>query len=217
MDIPHGREFWRHNTVVRVVVSINDPEAQLPERDAGPEIHSAAIESPTRASEVITLQCGHNVDMAPTMNRQLSRVRAEQAERMHATGATWQEIADALGFASRKGAQMAVQRLRNATPPETVEQARAKHDSTLRLLQQRMFSGFLRADQARDDETAVKYAKEIRGLVGDRAKLCGVVAPQRAEVDVIVTETPAALLAETRQRLMAAIDAEVIDVKEIEQ
>jgi AraC-like DNA-binding protein len=154
--------------------------------------------------------------MAPTMNRQLTRHRAEQAERMHATGASWQEIADALGFKTRQGAIMAVQRLRNTTPPETVEQARAKHDSTLRMIQQRMFAGFLRADQARDDETAIKYAKEIRGIVGERAKLHGSYAPQRTEVDVTVTETPAALLAQTRQRLMAAIDAEVIETKELE-
>jgi AraC-like DNA-binding protein len=149
------------------------------------------------------------------MNRQLTRHRAEQAERMHATGATWQEVADALGFKTRQGAIMAVQRLRNQTPPETVEAARAKHDSTLRLLQQRMFSGFLRVDQAHDDDAAIRYSKEIRSIVAERAKLHGTYAPQRAEVDVSVSTDPAALLAETRQRLMSVIDAEVVEPREL--
>jgi AraC-like DNA-binding protein len=50
---------------------------------------------------------------------------------MAATGATWQEIADQLGYRSRQAASHAVKRLGNRTPPETVEQARAKHDNAL--------------------------------------------------------------------------------------
>ena len=120
------------------------------------------------------------------MNRQDTRQRAVLAERMHATGATWQEVADRLGFRSRQGAATAVQRLRDKTPAESVEQARAKHDAALRLLQQRNFTRYLDATAVGDDDTAVKYSKEIRSTVSERAKLAGAYAPQRAELDVSV-------------------------------
>ena len=54
---------------------------------------------------------------------------------MQGTGATWQEIADALGYRSRQAAFQAVSRLLDRTPAESVEQARAKHDAALQLLQ----------------------------------------------------------------------------------
>ena len=64
---------------------------------------------------------------------------------MAATGATWQEIADQLGYRSRQAASQAVKRLGNRTPPETVEQARAMHDNALRLLQRSSFTRYLTA------------------------------------------------------------------------
>jgi AraC-like DNA-binding protein len=85
-----------------------------------------------------------------------ARRRAEQAERMAATGATWQEIADQLGYRSRQAASQAVKRLGNRTPPETVAQARAKHDNALRLLQRSNFTRYLTALQAGDDNTALQ-------------------------------------------------------------
>ena len=92
---------------------------------------------------------------------------------MAATGATWQEIADQLGYRSRQAASQAVKRLGTRTPPETVEQARAKHDNALRLLQRSNFTRYLNALQAGDDKLALRYSKEIRSTVTERAKLDG--------------------------------------------
>jgi hypothetical protein len=97
---------------------------------------------------------------------------------MHGTGATWQEIADALGYRSRQAAAQAVSRLRDRTPSESVQQARAKHDAALQLLQRNSFTRYLHAVQAGDDDKALEYGKEIRATVTERAKLAGVYAPQ---------------------------------------
>src|SRR5260370_874048 len=43
----------------------------------------------------------HNAHVAPVMNRQDTRARAEEAWRLRATGRTWDEIAVELGFGSR--------------------------------------------------------------------------------------------------------------------
>jgi hypothetical protein len=138
-------------------------------------------------------------------NRLDARHRAEQAERMSATGATWQEIADQLGYRSRHAASQAVKRLGNRTPPETVEQARAKHDNALRLLQRSNFTRYLTALQAGDDNTALQYSKEIRSTVAERAKLAGAYAPQRAEVDVNVSTDASAIIDRMESELLALV------------
>ena len=138
-------------------------------------------------------------------NRLDARHRAEQAERMAATGATWQEIADQLNWRSRQAASQAVKRLGNRTPPETVEQARAKHDNALRLLQRSNFTRYLTALQAGDDNTALQYSKEIRSTVAERAKIVGAYAPQRAEVDVNMSTDPSAIIDRMESELLALV------------
>jgi hypothetical protein len=63
-------------------------------------------------------------------NRLDARHRAEQAERMAATGATWQEIADQLGYRSRQAASQAVKRLGNRTPPERCRRWRGRRSTS---------------------------------------------------------------------------------------
>lgn len=122
---------------------------------------------------------------------------------MSATGATWQEVATALGYRSRQAAQQAVARLMDSTPPETVEQARAKHDAALQLLQRNDFTRYLTALQKGDDETAIRYSKELRGIVAERAKLAGVYAPERQQVDVNVTTDATAIIDRMEAELLA--------------
>ena len=124
---------------------------------------------------------------------------------MAATGATWQEIADQLGYRSRQAASQAVKRLGNRTPPETVEQARAKHDNALRLLQRSNFTRYLTALQAGDDNTALQYSKEIRSTVAERAKIVGAYAPQRAEVDVNMSTDPSAIIDRMESELLGLV------------
>jgi AraC-like DNA-binding protein len=136
-------------------------------------------------------------------NRLDARHRAEQAERMSHTGATWQEIAGQLGYRSRQAAQQAVRRLTDRTPPETVEQARAKHDGALRLLQRSGFTRYLTALQAGDDDTALRYSKELRSIIDVRAKLAGAYAP--AQIDVNVSADPSAIIARAEADLLALV------------
>jgi len=138
-------------------------------------------------------------------NRLDARHRAEQAARMNATGATWQEIADHLGYRSRQAAQVAVKRLLDKTPPETVTQARAKHDTALQLLQRNDFTRYLDALERKDDDTALRYSKELRGIVTERAKMAGAYAPQRAEVDVNVTTDATAIIDRMESELLAVL------------
>lgn len=143
--------------------------------------------------------------MLTMTNRLDARHRAEQAGRLSATGATWQEIADALGYRSRQAAQQAVTRLRDRTPPETIEQARAKHDAALQLIQRHGFTRYLLALQAGDDDTALSYSKELRSTVAERAKLAGVYAPQRTEVEVNVTADATAIIDRMETELLALV------------
>lgn len=124
---------------------------------------------------------------------------------MSATGATWQDVATALGYRSRQAAHQAVKRLRESAPVETVEQARAKHDAALQLLQRNSFTRYTTALERGDDDTALRYAKEIRATVAERSKLSGAYAPQRAEVDVNVTQTPAAIIDRMESELLALV------------
>ncbi|WP_233164911.1 hypothetical protein [Mycobacterium sp. AT1] len=138
-------------------------------------------------------------------NRLDSRHRAEQAERLAATGATWQEIADSLDYRSRQAARQAVLRLRDRTPPETIEQARRKHDAALQLIQRNGFTRYLLAIEDGDDDTALAYAKEIRATVTERAKLAGAYAPQRTEVDVSVSTDVTAVIDRLESELLTLV------------
>jgi hypothetical protein len=157
-------------------------------------------------------------------NRLDARHRAEQAARMQGTGATWQEIADALGYRSRQAAYQAVSRLLDRTPAESVEQARAKHDAALQLLQRNSFTRYLHAVQAGDDDKALEYGREIRATVTERAKMAGVYAPQRQQVDVNVTTDAVAIIDRMDAELLAlaarqpqpALDGNVIEGEVIE-
>jgi hypothetical protein len=76
-----------------------------------------------------------------------------------------------------------VSRLLDRTPAESVQQARAKHDAALQLLQQNSFTRYLHALQAGDDGTALEYGREIRATVTERAKMAGVYAPKQVDVN----------------------------------
>lgn len=135
---------------------------------------------------------------------------------MAATGATWQEIADTLGYRSRQAASQAVKRLHDRTPPESIGQARAKHDNALRLLQRNGFTRYLLALEAGDDDTAIRYSKELRSTIAERAKLAGAYAPE--QVDVNVHQSATAIIDRMESELLALaqsnpniIDAEVIE------
>ena len=124
---------------------------------------------------------------------------------MQGTGATFQEIADQLNYKSRQAAAQAVSRLRDRTPAESVQQARAKHDAALQLLQRNSFTRYLHALQAGDDNMALQYSKEIRSTVVERAKLVGAFAPAQAVVDVNVSADAVAIIDRMESELLALV------------
>jgi hypothetical protein len=143
--------------------------------------------------------------VAPTSNRQDSRARAEEAFRLRAVGRTWAEISRSLGYRSRGAAQLAVKRLQDRTPPETVEQARAQASEGLRIVKSVLFAELAAAKQRGDSQGLVASAKAIADMIDKDAKLNGLHAPQRAEVDVNVTQTPAALIDRFEAELLALV------------
>jgi hypothetical protein len=143
--------------------------------------------------------------MAPVMSLADSRARAEEALRMRVRRRTWGEISEALGYKSRGGARLAVRRLMSkmvAAPGAD----RALSSEALLELQRGLFERFDAAVSRGDDVTAVSVARELRCLVTDNAKMSGIYAPERTEVDVTVHESPREIVAEATARLLALVD-----------
>lgn len=162
--------------------------------------------------------------MAPTMPRQDSRARAERAFALRSIGRTWREIAAELGFASHGAAQLAVARHLDRTAPESPHVARRSAVESLRITTAVLFDRFAEAVKRDDDAAVALLNRELVRNRDQQAKLDGLYQPQRTEVDVNVRQSPAALIADTRAKLLAlagqtegtatalpTIDAEVIE------
>ncbi|MGD1282061.1 hypothetical protein ACKUUI_02270 [Mycobacterium seoulense] len=143
--------------------------------------------------------------MPPTMNRQDSRARAEEAFRLRAVGRTWAEISATLGYRSRGAAQLAVRRLMDRTPPETAEQARAQASEGLRITKSVLFAELAAAKQRGDSQGLVAAAKAIADMIEKDARLNGLHAPQRTEVDVNVSSDPRAVIDRLETELLALV------------
>jgi hypothetical protein len=162
--------------------------------------------------------------MPPTMNRQDSRARAEEAFRLRAVGRTWAEIATALGYRGRQSAQDAVRRHLDRTAPESPEAARRSASEGLRITKSVLFATLAAAKQRGDSQAVVAAAKAVADVIEKDARLNGLHAPARTEVDVNLSADPAALLDkleaamlerdDQRQRQLqpAIIDAEVEEI-----
>jgi hypothetical protein len=78
--------------------------------------------------------------------------------------------------------------------------------------------------RAGDDDKALEYGREIRATVTERAKMAGVYAPQRQQVDVNVTTDAVAIIDRMEAELLAlaarqpqpALDGNVIEGEVIE-
>ncbi len=154
----------------------------------------------------------------PTMNHQDSRARAERAFQMHAIGRTWAEVSRELGYKSRGAAQAAVARLHSRQPAESVDSARRSAAESLRITSAVLFDRFAKAAKREDDDTLALLNRELVRNRDQLAKLGGLYQPERVDIDLNVRQTPAEIISDARARLMAVIDAEVIDEpKEIRQ
>lgn len=159
--------------------------------------------------------------MAPVMNRQDSFRRAERAYRLRVAGRTWAEIADAEGFKTRRGAQLAVRRHLAREEPESIEDQRRAAVDGLRIAQAVLFERLGLAVQRDDDDRIVSISKEIRAHIAETSRLNGLATPVRSEVDVRMSTSAVAILDRAerellaittdRQRALPAIDAEAME------
>lgn len=161
------------------------------------------------------MRCGTaSLFMVRVMPLKDSRARALEALRLRARRKTWQEIADELGFRSRGGARLAVCRLVGTmdADPRYAAVERAVSAASLQEQENGLFDLYESAVRRQDDEAAASLSRELRSLVTDRAKLTGIAAPQRTEVNVNLSVGE--MIAQTRQRLLAldnTVDAEIIE------
>lgn len=153
--------------------------------------------------------------MAPVMSRTESRKRVEDAYVEHLKGATWQAIATKFGYRSRQGAQTAVARMLADNPPESPKQALRSWLDRKRIQRLDLFDSIKAAKAEGNHQAVAQLNAALTAIDSDTAKVCGFYVAER--VDVNVSATPAAILAEARERLLAVVDAEVVAPKEIER
>lgn len=143
--------------------------------------------------------------MPPTMNRQDSRARAEEAFRLRAAGRTWSEIAEALGYRGRQSAQDAVRRHLERTAPESSEAVRRTASEGLRITKSVLFTELAAAKQRGDSQALVSSAKAIADLIEKDARLNGLHVQTAQQVEVNLTQTPAAIIDRLESELLALV------------
>ncbi len=148
-------------------------------------------------------------------SRRDTRARHEQAALLRSLGFTWTAIADHLGYRTRSGAQSAVERLW-ARQRETPEVARRSLTEGLNVSKAVLFEALAGARDRGDVAALTACTREIRSVTDQLAKLDGLHAAQKVDVSV-KHETTVQVLAEFEQRLIDAIDAEVVEPKAIPQ
>jgi hypothetical protein len=143
--------------------------------------------------------------MPPTMNRQDSRARGEEAFRLRAVGRTWAEISITLGYRSRGAAQLAVRRLMDRTPPETPEAARRSASEGLRITKSILFATLADASQRGDSLAVVAVAKAIGDVIDKDVRLNGFHVQAAQRVDVNVTTDAMAIIDRMESELLALV------------
>lgn len=142
--------------------------------------------------------------MPQTMSLAESRARAEQVFLMREVGMqSWSRIRDALGFKSVGAAQLAFKRYNERNAPPNAETARAGIIERKRVTIGAALRGMAEAQKAGDHAAVARYIDVITRADADLAKTLGLYAPQQVEVNV--TQTPAAIMAEATERLLAVV------------
>lgn len=124
---------------------------------------------------------------------------------MHLDGASWQDIADALGFRGRSGAQTAVTRHLAETTPDPSAIARRKWVDGKRRLRSRLCRQLSVAECSSDSQAVAQLSREIDRVDDQLAKAAGYYAPQN--VSVSVDTAPALATAEWLRQVSAAAAA----------
>lgn len=144
------------------------------------------------------------------MSLHSSRARAERAFQLRAIGWSWNQIAEHLEYRSHGAAQTAVQRYERRTKGETPDSSRRALIESARVTTRVLFDRFAAAAEREDDKTLALLNGELARNRDQLAKLTGAYAPERAEIDVRV-QSPTQIITEATERLLAVIDADVVD------
>ncbi|WP_280508828.1 hypothetical protein [Nocardia cyriacigeorgica] len=123
----------------------------------------------------------------------VERERQLEALRLRLAGASYEVIADRLGYADKSGPFRAVQAVLNRQESHAAEELRAIEDARLDALLLAHWSAALRGD--------VKAAEFVGKLHDRRVKLHGLAAPQRVRVEGVSQEAFTTSLREDLQEL----------------
>lgn len=134
-----------------------------------------------------------------------SRARAEQAFRLRSLGYTWQAVADHFGYRSRSAAQLAVNRHLERSPAETTEGARKSATERLQITAQILAERLFDARERGDDDRLVAVSRELRNTTSEMARLNGLHAPVKSEVDVNVSTSATAIVDRMEADLLALV------------
>jgi hypothetical protein len=115
---------------------------------------------------------------------------------------SWQDIADALGFRGRSGAQTAVNRHLAETTPDPSHIARRKWVDGKRRLRGRLCRQLSAAEDGNDSQAVAQLSAAIDRVDDQIAKAAGYYVPQN--VSVSVDTAPALATAEWLRQVSAA-------------
>lgn len=111
--------------------------------------------------------------------------KERQALDLRLAGATFDAIAERLGYADASGAMRAVKRAMTSTLQEPADELRQLEAGRLDRLLLAVWPAALEGD--------AKSVAQARGLIDQRCKLLGLNAPQRVDVDATVAVDPGEL------------------------
>lgn len=129
----------------------------------------------------------------PTQRNAGLVAKERQALDLRLAGATFDDIAERLGFADRSAAYKAVKRGLTSTLQEPADELRDVESARLERLLLAIWPAALDGD--------AKAIAQARGLIDQRCKLLGLNAPARVEMDATVQVDPGEL--EIVQRIRA--------------
>jgi hypothetical protein len=145
-----------------------------------------------------------------------SRSRAERVFLMRAVGQQpWSKIRDTLGFGSVGAAQMAYRRYLKRNPVPDSKSVLAEILERKRALTEQAIAALTKAQNAGDFQSVAALIRTVTQSDAELARMFGL---SQQTVNVTIKQSPSEIIAEAQARLLAVIDAEVIDErKEIGQ
>jgi hypothetical protein len=155
--------------------------------------------------------------MAPSGDRQTTRARAEAAWRLRVRGRTWQEIADEVGFKSRHSACKAVRTFLEKNPPDDIDTMRRAVGQVMVETLATVRDSLDEAHRLGKHRDVAELGKVVLDGLDKRAKLEGLYVAVPQVVDVNVTQTVVEMITDTRAKLQAAIDAEIVPLPSEQQ